>query len=221
MPQEDKQIAAVPGGRLSYIRHPDGTIHIQTEFSTFPEMRIVTTVVLNGAVLLKQAENWAAPIASEEEYRKAEEFLNKQHDQVIGRTRELMENADPMRIKTDIAGRTETTPPRSEGADLKLVLDMVGRLDNIRLLAVMDLEGVVLHSSREMAESPVVRSAEAFTGLVRIFSERFNCGEFIDAVYRLSENGIGWISAKDFILAIECDRPEPIIKRLKELADAD
>jgi len=73
----------LPAGRLSKVTEGGVLLQIQTEFSWHPNPRVATTVCLDGVVLHKIQKDWDATVETEPQQRAVENFLNKQHDEIV------------------------------------------------------------------------------------------------------------------------------------------
>ncbi len=73
----------LPAGRLSKVTEDGVLLQIQTEFSWHPNPRVATTVCLDGVVLHKIQKDWEAAVETEPQQRAVENFLNRQHDEIV------------------------------------------------------------------------------------------------------------------------------------------
>ncbi len=73
----------LPAGRLSKVTEDGVLLQIQTEFSWHPNPRVATTVCLDGVVLHKIQKDWDAAVETEPQQRAVENFLNRQHDEIV------------------------------------------------------------------------------------------------------------------------------------------
>ena len=64
------------------MENPQGTIHIQTEFSIYPDLKVVTSVVQNGQVLLREVGDWESPLETAGQVKDAELYLIAQHQRI-------------------------------------------------------------------------------------------------------------------------------------------
>ena len=72
-------MSLMPSGRLSAIETDKGVLQIQTEFTLTPSKNIVTSHIFSGRVIRKKQTPWPHLLEGEEDRRKAEEILARQH----------------------------------------------------------------------------------------------------------------------------------------------
>ncbi|MBD3170266.1 MAG: hypothetical protein GF307_12340 [candidate division Zixibacteria bacterium] len=210
MAQVDKPVYNVPGGQLSYIKHPAGTVHIQTEFSTYPTLRVITTVILNGAVLFKEAEDWNRELSSDEDRRSADEFLRVQHAKVYEKTLKVVKSQNLG--KEDAYSKAVEEQKASDD-----LIDETRSMSGFKGLTIFDQDGAILYTADEERDSIIAKSAPALAAMAGILSERFNAGQFDKAVFKSAGNGICWVSFEDKILSAENPKPESAIKQMEEI----
>ncbi|MCP4632400.1 MAG: hypothetical protein GY855_05700 [candidate division Zixibacteria bacterium] len=210
MSQNDKQLLNIPGGRLSYIKGGSGTIHIQTEFSTYPSLRIVTTVVLEGAVLFKEATEWTKPISTDDESQAAKDVMFAQHQKI----HDLAELDKLPGISTQ-----DPSVADEESAEKQVLLNLFDRCsaqNGFHSVTIFDNEGVILNSSCEDENKPSSASASAIATFILLLSERFKSGGFQQAVFKSPSNNICWLSSKIGIIGAEVENLEKGLSELKK-----
>ena len=207
MAQVDQPLQNVPGGRLSYISHPEGTIHIQTEFSSYPALRVITTVVSNGAVLYKKSSDWEKPVGNEQEYSEAEVFLISQHKRIYKKIVEEYKFSGAVKEIDSGSGKN------SSGI-ITDIIEKIKRLDDAGALAIFDSDGVVLHSSDEKCRQIAVNTAPAISAFTELISGQFNSGEFRKAVFKSADNGLCWLNTGEVRIGLQSSKPESTLSEL-------
>jgi hypothetical protein len=204
----------MPAGRLSYVKHSTGTIHIQTEFSSYPNIRIITTVVLNGAVLIKESNDWQEPIATDGDVRKAESALASQHERIYEKTLKVIKSLGS-------SGPSKISEKKQRVDPVMDLAKHAENIDGVEIVTVFDSDGAILYSTGENRDCLATISAPTIAAFTRLISERFNSGSFIKATFKAPENGLCWLLKEDKIIAAQGPKPEATIRQIQDMKGND
>jgi hypothetical protein len=86
----------MPNGRLSIVREAPhlSPYHVQTESENRPNFTMTTLVTRDGRVIRKTRTTWQHPLASPEDRPLAQTQLDRQHERIVAKIRELAEAAN-------------------------------------------------------------------------------------------------------------------------------
>jgi len=130
-----------PAGISSNLTWKEKRIYLQTEFALRPKPRITTTVSCEGQVIHKTEELWEGGLRREEDKKKLEGLIRKQHKQV----RLLVRNKGE-----EILASHMTKP-------LPKFWQEICKIDGIENIFAFDKEGKLLYQERENKDSERIK----------------------------------------------------------------
>lgn len=148
----------IPTGRTSLLKDGPQPIQVQTEYAEHPYPRITTTVSNQGQVIHKVEMKLKRALASDEEARRAEVVLARQHGEVETiirqQTRNAAERLDDMQSSQPIDLQENTNPPQSTKPDsseaatsppaqeeIPTMMDRLRAIDEVRHIYHLDNNG--------------------------------------------------------------------------------
>ncbi|MBD3232664.1 MAG: hypothetical protein GF315_02960 [candidate division Zixibacteria bacterium] len=211
MDRSQKSIQAPPGGRLSSIRTSEGIIHVQTEFGSFPSSRVITSVMLNGAVLFKEATEWQKTYSTSEGFRDLERLINVQHQKIYEDTRKNVEsgNLDNFKLSEPINFKKDQTSD---------IIEAAKNLDNSVLVEVLNSAGEILYRDSEFWKNRAGDKLPDMFGMGVFLSRQFGCGAFHDANLKTPEENFCWTEVATMKFIFKTENSQALLKQLNELA---
>ncbi len=172
-----------PSGRLSKVEKGDQIYQIQTEFFHRPKLKITSTVILNGKTINKIETPWEEELATDEDLKKIEKGIRKQHQEVI----QMVEN---QKVKED-----KTSP---EEPPLKKPWEKLIEAKGIDNLVVVDAQGNVLFTNLDSTiRTALLKTLRPVNKLSKFFSQITRLGDFIGGQIKTESEKMVWIHQKD------------------------
>jgi predicted regulator of Ras-like GTPase activity (Roadblock/LC7/MglB family) len=122
-----------PAGISSYLSWKERKLYLQTEFALRPQPRITTTVSCEGQVIHKVEEAWEGGLRREEDKKKLESLIRRQHKQVRAMVRNKAEEI--------LASHMPKPLPK--------FWEQLSKMEGIENTFAFDQEGKVLYQERE------------------------------------------------------------------------
>lgn len=172
-----------PSGRLSKVEKGDQIYQIQTEFFHRPKLKITSTVILNGKTINKIETPWEEELATDEDLKKIEKGIRKQHQEVI----QMVEN---QKVKED-----KTSP---EEPPLKKPWEKLFEVKGIDNLVVVDAQGSVLFANVDSTiRTTLLKTLRPVNKLSKFLSQITRLGDFIGGQIKTESEKMVWIHQKD------------------------
>jgi predicted regulator of Ras-like GTPase activity (Roadblock/LC7/MglB family) len=205
----------VPNGRLSAVDHGDQKIQIQTEFSTYPEPRVATTVSIGGQVVHKIQKAWGKTIDSLDEMRTVEEIINKQHNEV---TELVHEHA------STLLAHSTTTSERAHKAHSPEVLERIKKIPEVQSAFIVTVEGKLVSMQKVTKEAELLASMIGnLTDVLFDIARTTNLGECEDCILNLGSHDLLLLPYQGGYLAALTDtkvRKREVLAELWKIARA-
>jgi len=198
----------LPPGRLSKVSEDGVLLQIQTEFSWRPRPRVATTVSLDGVVLHKIQKDWDAPLETDEQKKVVENFVNKQHDEVVevikAKKKELVKGHKGKGISSALADLTE--------------------LKGVYAAWCLTRKGVVTSDSGGKELLPEYISLfENLVSLCEFLAETTAVGDFVEGRIVLEEDNL-IVMRKDkqiFVIGFDnVDRAQELVTEIRNVIEA-
>ena len=168
-----------PSGRLSKVEKGDKIFQIQTEFFHRPRLKIASTVILNGKTINKIESPWEEELATDEDLKKIEKAIRKQHQKVILMIEDQETDEDKI--------PTEEPPLRKPW---EILTEAVG----IENLVVADAKGKVLFSDVNSTEREAfLKILNPVNKLTRFLSQSTRLGDILGGQIRMEKEKMVWI----------------------------
>jgi hypothetical protein len=166
----------VPAGRLSKVSEDGVLLQIQTEFSWRPRPRIATTVCLDGVVLHKIQKDWDAPVDTEPQQQAVENYINRQHDEVV----------------TIIQSQKKSLVKGHRAGDVTSNLDSILQIEGVEIAWCLNSEGIVTAglSSGENSEPGHSGLSRGLVELCDFIYDMSSIGEMAEGALWLGEYGL-------------------------------
>lgn len=198
----------LPAGRLAKVEHDGVVIQIQTEFSWRPHPRIATGVFIDGVVIHKIQKDWDAPVETDEQQRVAENFINRQHAEVVG----IIESQ-----KRELVSRQRQTSTED-------LLEKILRLEGVNAAWCMTRKGVISPDSGGRELLPEYKATfETLIDLCAMLSSNSSVGQLIDGNIVLQDDSLVILrrEGRHYIVGYAPDfEPADILERVsKQVGD--
>lgn len=165
----------LPAGRLSKVEEDGVVIQIQTEFSWRPQPRVATSVCLDGVILHKIQRDWEAPVESEPQQRAVENFISRQHDEVVS----IIEDQKSELIRT------------KRPVGVSAILSELIALKGINAAWCLTAKGIISLDSGGRELLPEYRAVfEGLVSLCSFLSTVQSIGDMIDGKIVLQEDSL-------------------------------
>ena len=167
-----------PSGRLSKVEKGDKVFQIQTEFFHRPRPKIASTVILNGKTINKIESRWEK-LATDEDLKKLEKAIRKQHQKVILMIEDQETNED--KIPT-------------EKPSMKKPWEMLTEVVGIENLVVADAKGKVIFSDVNSTEREAfLKILNPANKLTKFLSQSTRLGDILGGQIRMEKEKMVWI----------------------------
>jgi hypothetical protein len=197
----------IPGGLSSEADFGDEKFFVQTEFAFRPKPRVTTTISVNGAVVEKVENVWERLPQTEEDQGKIEEFIKRQHRQVMKNIEERKESlffVEPVR---------EEASPAGYDLVLKVWEELSATEEVFGWVFLSNEQGLV---TRPVSE-PEDKNAEDLLIRIRDICSHLSTdaalGEFAGGILRLPQLSVAFLPLPTHLLAIKFD-PTLDVKKL-------
>jgi hypothetical protein len=168
-----------PSGRLSKVEKGDKVFQIQTEFFHRPRPKIASTVILNGKTINKIESRWEEELITDEDLKKIEKAIRKQHQKVI-------------LIIEDQETREDSVP--TAGSLMKKPWEILAEVVGIENLVVANAKGKVLFSDVNSTEREAfLKILSPVNKLTRFLSQTTRLGDFLGGQIKMEKEKMVWI----------------------------
>lgn len=171
-----------PSGRLSRVDKGGKIFQIQTEFYHRPRRKITSTVILNGEIQNKVDTLWEEQLRTDEDLKKVEKALRKQHQRVAQSVENQMADV----------GKTQPEDPLLMKSGKKH-----SKVEGIENLVVMDDQGKVLYRRNALPQMKAMLEVLCpATRLASFLSQSTRLGNFLGGQLRLKNERMAWVCQK-------------------------
>lgn len=172
-----------PSGRLSKVEKEGKIFQIQTEFYHRPRPKITSTVIFNGETMNKVDTPWEEQLITDEDLRKIEKALRKQHQRVT----QMMES--------QVAKAGKTQP---EESPLVKSFKKLAEIEGVENIAVVDAQGEVLYRDRDSVHmKAMLKLLSPVTKLATFLSQSTRLGNLVGGQLKLNQERIAWVYQKE------------------------
>jgi hypothetical protein len=172
-----------PSGRLSKVENGEKIFQIQTEFFQRPQPKIASTVILNGEIVNKIETPWEEELATDEDLKKIEKAIRKQHRQVI----QIAENQK---------AKDDKIPP--EKPPSKEPWEKLTEVQGIENLMVADAQGIVLFMNIDSpSRRALLKTLQPVIKLANFLSQSTRLGDFKGGQIKTEREKMAWIYQED------------------------
>jgi hypothetical protein len=172
-----------PSGRLSKVEKGDRIFQIQTEFFHRPKPKIASTVILNGKTINKIESRWEEELATDEDLKKIEKEIRKQHQKVIMLVEDQETNEDKI---------------PDEKPSIKKPWEMLTEDMGIENLVVADAKGKVIFSDVNSTEREAfLKILNPINKLTRFLSQTTRLGDILGGQIRMEKEKMVWIFQRE------------------------
>lgn len=198
-----------PSGRLSKVERGGKIFQIQTEFYHRPRPKITSTVILNGKIMNKVDTPWDEKLITDEDLKKIEKALRKQHQKVA----QTVENQ---------GAEVDKTQP--EDPVLMKSLKKLSKVEGIENLVVMDVQGDVLYRRNDLPQmNAMLKVLCPATRLAKFLTQSTRLGNFLGGQLKLKGDRIAWVYQKGQLWGASLNRKidfDSFLEKTKQIGRA-
>jgi hypothetical protein len=195
-----------PSGRLSKVEKKGQVFQIQTEFYHRPRPKITSTVILNGRIMNKIDTPWEEKLITDEDLKKIEKALRKQHQKVA----QMIENQEAKAVEPETQRPSMMKPP-------KKLYEVVG----VENLVIADMQGEILYANTDSLKiKTLFRVLSSVNKLGKFLSQSTRLGDFLGGQIKSEKERIAWICQEDKLWVTSLDQKmdfDSFLERVKRM----